>query len=364
MKSDPLSNGFVLSDSAMYAFSCQEVYPDIISFAAAIPDHLKPIFLIPVQVQIASKEPSDKILSIASKIASPTGESDSSDLFGYKTFVNYDNEPAITPGNEGSIYDHTQTPEDIPVSQPGDQFCGDHPRYDARVVEPFDTSYYNDGDSTDLFYEGYPYRTDQQVRHSFVKPLKVRISIKPELLQNHAPNKTKQRSKTCSVKFISYMKPDRMYTFSVGCGNNPHLVHAVLSEIDEISMSCDCPFWRWNGPEYHAKVQNYLLDKPRGTASPPNVRDPDRIHWLCKHAYAVLRRLEEHVQRITDENWELDDQELLNAIDSEWDRLEGVVEVPLQEIEEEDPETITDVSKLEIEEEPETEEDELIQKIV
>jgi hypothetical protein len=348
-------SGFILSDAAMYAFQCQEVFSDLLSFASAIPDHLKQLFLIPVYVQVASSE-SDSMWSIAARVAE-TGDSDAADLFSYQTFVNYDNEPSITPGNEGSIYDAYQTPDDIPVSQPGDQFVDGFPRYDAIEYAPSDTSFMTDGDSTDLLInEGYPYRMNEQVRHSFVNPVRIRMALKPEMLQEHAPEKTKNRARTCSVQFVSYYKPNRMYTFAVKCGHAPHMVRAVLSEIDEITMTCDCPFWRWGGPEFHAKTHSFLLGKPRGTATPPNVRDPDRKHWLCKHAYSVLRRLEHHVKDVIDEHWDEDEEDILNSIDSEWDRLSEEVEIPLEDIEEEDPILeLTDEEEPELEPEPEPE---------
>jgi hypothetical protein len=358
-------SGFVLSDAAMYAFQCQDVFPDLLSFAVAIPDHLKPLFLVPVYVQVAATEPDDRIGHIAARVAyhesdvgeSETGDSDASDLFSYQSFVNHDNAPAITPGNEGSIYDDPK-PDDMPVSQPGDQFCDDStPRYDARVVQPFETSYYDDGSSSDLFNEGYPYRSEQEVRHSslkkFARPIRIRIALQPEVLQEHVPGKTRERANTCTTSFISYHKPSRMYTFSVHCGNVPHMVRAVLSEIDEITMTCDCPFWRWNGPEFHAKTHKFLLGKPRGTAEPPDIRDPDREHWLCKHAYSVLKHLEHHVRQVVDEHWDMDDEDLLKTIDSEWDRLSQEVEEPIDETEELDLKEI---------EEPEPEEPEEIEE--
>lgn len=360
-----IPSGFVLSDSAMYAFECQDVYPDLLSFAAAIPDHLKPLFLIPVFVQHMANHQDGRIASIANRIAnefSETGDSDVSDLFSYQTFVNYDNEPNITPGEEGSINDPFTSPGDMPVSQPGDQFCGGEPRYDARVWEPTDTSYMTDGDSKDLLInEGYPYRMNESpVRHSSrrpVLPIIVRlalckVAIKPDVLQTHAPDNIKERAKTCSVRLVSYYKPNRMFTFSTDCGNGPHLVRAVLSELDQVAMTCDCPFWRWNGPEYHAKQNDYMFGRPRGTAAPPNIRDPDRKYWLCKHAYAALRRLEHFVQQVIDENWEQDDDQLLQTIDKEWDRMAAEAKIPLTEAEKEDPtlEVVGEVSDEDIEE--------------
>lgn len=358
-----IQDGFVLSEAAEYAFQCQDVYGDTISFAAAIPDHLKPLFLIPVQIQVID-DMDEMLWSIAgrvssshrSRLSSYTGQSDASDIFSYNTFVNYDNSPNMPQADEGSMYDAFLTPGDIPASQPGDQFSGGEPRYDARVWSPDTTSYMTDGDTVDLMInEGYPYRTNEKVRHSFVMPVRVRIAIKPEVLQKHAPDKIKDRARSCKVSFVSYYKPDRMYTFSANCGNGPHMVRAVLSEIDEITMTCDCQFWRWGGPEYHARTQKFLMGRPRGTASPPNVRDPDRKHWLCKHAYSVLKRLEHHVQKIVDENWDQDDDDLLRTIDNKWDQMSEDVEVSLEKIESEEDESeypkieIGDVERIDIE---------------
>jgi hypothetical protein len=57
-----------------------------------------------------------------------------------------------------------------------------------------------------------------------------------------------------------------------------------------VQISCNCNFFRWQGPEHWAKANNYLYGKPVGTASKPDVRDPNGKHWLCKHAVAVLNK--------------------------------------------------------------------------
>jgi hypothetical protein len=66
----------------------------------------------------------------------------------------------------------------------------------------------------------------------------------------------------------------------------------TASNFDKVNLrvSCSCPFWQWWGPEHWGKRDDYLRGEPRGTATPPMIRDP--FHWrpVCKHAYAVLRR--------------------------------------------------------------------------
>lgn len=327
---DDFPRGFILSDAAFYAFECQDVYPDVVSFAAAIPDHLRQLFLIPVVVDPMPAV--DMVSGIASRVASrlayaPTGDTPEGDLFSVKTFVNYDSEPGVPQGQEDSIFD---------VKDPRNRAKHQERNFDENIQSPTDTSYMSDVDPSEMMVnEGYPYRSDLvpgQVRHSTV----VIVALKPDILQQHAPTDVKGRAKSCDVNFISYDKPSRVFTFAVDCGNVPHTVKASLSDIDEVAMTCDCGFWRWNGPEHSAKAQGYMLGPPRGTAGPPDVRDPDRKYWLCKHAYSVLRRLDDFVDQIVEENWDMSQDDLLKEIDEQWDRLEGVVQVPLEEIEEDD----------------------------
>ncbi len=60
-----------------------------------------------------------------------------------------------------------------------------------------------------------------------------------------------------------------------------------LGQLD-VQVKCDCPFFVFNGPEYHAKQDAYLLGAPGGTASTPDIRDPERVYYACKHLVAVF----------------------------------------------------------------------------
>jgi hypothetical protein len=357
MPSDPRDTptGFILSESAMYAWRCQEVYPDLISFAAAIPPHLRSIFLIPIQLEMASQ-----INKMAARVASryadgpmPTGETDAADMFGTQTFVCYDEEPQITNSDPGSIFDIDEGWSGQTKHQEYD--------FDENIQVPTDTTFMEDVDMTQ--YWDYPYRTKEKpVRHSSEQSPRIviiRLAVKPEALEPQTPAKIRKNAKKCKVELVSYDKRGRLMTFSVDSGNGPHKVRATLSDIDHIALNCDCNFWRWNGPEFHAKTNKYMLPPQHGTATPPDVRDPDRKYWLCKHAYSVIRHLDGFIQQIVDENWELDDEELLGAVDNNWDRLEAVAEIPLDDMEDEDPDIEIEWEALPAdEEESETEEPE------
>jgi len=60
-----------------------------------------------------------------------------------------------------------------------------------------------------------------------------------------------------------------------------------LSALD-VKVKCNCPFFIYNGPEYQAKTDNYLLGNPGGTATPPDIRDPNRAFYICKHIASVF----------------------------------------------------------------------------
>jgi len=63
-----------------------------------------------------------------------------------------------------------------------------------------------------------------------------------------------------------------------------------MNKVD-ILVSCTCPYWQWQGPEYYAQQEGYLFGKPRGTASKPDVKDPNGHHKACKHILACLDKV-------------------------------------------------------------------------
>lgn len=56
----------------------------------------------------------------------------------------------------------------------------------------------------------------------------------------------------------------------------------------DLELSCSCPAWQWQGPEYHAKQESYQLGELMGTATSPDIRDPGGQNRVCKHVAAVL----------------------------------------------------------------------------
>jgi hypothetical protein len=69
-------------------------------------------------------------------------------------------------------------------------------------------------------------------------------------------------------------------------------------EKGQVQVSCDCDFFRWQGPEHWAKVEKYLYGKPAGTASRPVVKDPDARNRVCKHVAGVLEFTRKYKYRV------------------------------------------------------------------
>jgi hypothetical protein len=66
-----------------------------------------------------------------------------------------------------------------------------------------------------------------------------------------------------------------------------------LQKLD-VLVSCSCPYFQWQGPEHWAKANGFLYGKPRGTASTPDVKDPKKKHWACKHLISVFDMAEQY----------------------------------------------------------------------
>jgi len=106
----------------------------------------------------------------------------------------------------------------------------------------------------------------------------------------------KQRSTSCNATLKRADIPRLRWIFAVDCGNGARAVKVralrkakvvQFAKLD-LELSCSCPGWQWLGPEYHAKQESYMLDPQAGTASTPDIRDPERDNRVCKHVAAVL----------------------------------------------------------------------------
>jgi len=94
---------------------------------------------------------------------------------------------------------------------------------------------------------------------------------------------------TPSEKVISgkFLGRDKVSPYQVG----EYQVNILLDTNNNIFVNCNCGFWQYQGAEYHAKQDGYLLGSPKGTASKPTQKDQSQNNKVCKHILAVLRSL-------------------------------------------------------------------------
>lgn len=211
---------------------------------------------------------------------------------------------------DGSIY-RKDGPDDRAKKQ--DDPDGD--RRDNRWIQP---RYETPGGRPpgDPTVTDYPYRDDRPNAHyasvdpEFVLSLyqlktahevtlypeaRLKVAVKMGDILNGLNPKTLDRAKKCDVTVKRVDIPNLRWVFSVNCGNGTKAIKikaerkgrvTQMSKL-ELKVTCSCPAWQWLGPEYHAKGK-YNDGKPRGTASTPDIRDPQRINRVCKHVAAVM----------------------------------------------------------------------------
>jgi len=67
----------------------------------------------------------------------------------------------------------------------------------------------------------------------------------------------------------------------------------------DVRVSCNCGYWRYWGPDYNARENGYSLRK-MSNLQPPDVRDPNRQHNMCKHIYAASKVLIDYIKSSKD----------------------------------------------------------------
>jgi hypothetical protein len=124
----------------------------------------------------------------------------------------------------------------------------------------------------------------------------IKIAARPEDILNGLDPDFSQRAKQCTATLKRADLGNLRWIFAVDCGNGPKAVKVKATRSGnviqfgklDLQLSCSCPAWQWLGPEYHARTESYMLKPQAGTASTPDIKDPERDNRVCKHVAAVL----------------------------------------------------------------------------
>ena len=107
-------------------------------------------------------------------------------------------------------------------------------------------------------------------------------NLSPKVIEKAAVTTVSRRLREKAFKAPVEVKvKDYTVTFSLsGDESDPH-----------IKIKCTCPAWTYQGSEYHADKEDYLLGDAQGTLSEPSTRDPKGEKKVCKHVYGVLKSI-------------------------------------------------------------------------
>lgn len=218
-------------------------------------------------------------------------------------------EDDYTPNSppEGSIY-RKDSPRDLAKPQDDGDDTIDHSR-----AQP---SYMGLGprDPDDYSKTKYPYRDDipdvmksarfvvqlvllDQARTATLRGIAGRVAATYMQILSGVNPKIVTRSSEVKVKLKRADIKNLRWIFSAESNANnlyavkvkairPKKGMTAMAKMD-LEVSCSCPAWQWQGPEFHA-AGGYQLGQVRGTAGTPDIRDPERQNKVCKHVVAVL----------------------------------------------------------------------------
>lgn len=179
------------------------------------------------------------------------------------------------------------------------------PSFMEGVGEPSDTSKtpypYRDGipnaHNASAAFVAALWRLSKASLRLFRNEPRFKVGSTSESILNGLDSQTRQKASRCEAVLKRADLKNLRWIFSVNCGNGVKAVmirgirpRANVTAFDkfDLELSCSCPAWQWLGPEYHAKGEGYLLGTPRGTATTPDIKDPERVHKVCKHVAAAL----------------------------------------------------------------------------
>jgi hypothetical protein len=116
-------------------------------------------------------------------------------------------------------------------------------------------------------------------------------------IERHVAADVAKRARSVKVRLSRADQKNGIWTFRAAGSEGRDYTVRVKAEARgntkdvsklQVKLSCDCDFFRFQGPEHWARANDYLYGKPRGTAAAPVEKDAAGKHWACKHALAAL----------------------------------------------------------------------------
>lgn len=96
--------------------------------------------------------------------------------------------------------------------------------------------------------------------------------------------RTLARARSLNPRLINQRGSELIYEVS---GTEKYKIEVKVDNTD-VYVRCSCNSFVYQGSEYHAHKQNYLLGSARGNLEEPIIRDPKSENLVCKHIVAVF----------------------------------------------------------------------------
>jgi hypothetical protein len=123
----------------------------------------------------------------------------------------------------------------------------------------------------------------------------VLLEAKPAEILSKTSQDIKDRSHSRPARLSRVDRANGIWNYQVPGKKSTYLVRIKLTDPNakqfndsDILITCNCKFFRWQGPEHWAKVDKYLYQNPAGSASQPVIRDPEGVKRICKHCVSAL----------------------------------------------------------------------------
>jgi hypothetical protein len=139
-----------------------------------------------------------------------------------------------------------------------------------------------------------------------VQGTNILVEVRLTTLMNSAQGVVKRRAQPYNVTFRVRMlqkEKDKYYFWVKKPGSKKYRVNIEFvgnkeNQLDDdVRVSCTCGYWKYWGPDYNSVENDYNLRK-MSDGSPPDIRDPHREHWICKHTYAASRVLVDYLKSL------------------------------------------------------------------
>ncbi len=123
------------------------------------------------------------------------------------------------------------------------------------------------------------------------------LEIRLQDIRRRTERPIHERARTLTTKLTGQLKGRNTWFFETSGGSRPWIQkvkahpgkssRSTLVWEQNITTMCGCPAWLWWGSQWNAVKAKYQYGLPIPKLLPPNINDPEREKFACKHVISV-----------------------------------------------------------------------------